>query len=155
MSTVNDEPATGHEEPGRLYEEADKLLGLAERLQDKCEQYERRLWLLFAACTGLTVAFWSLAVYLSFLPFSNRLGYLWAVLAFLYGFGVTTFWRFMWAKVDQRLTRERRALHSIVDMLRDLEKGIAERNNLSALERAEFRIRLSRFDIGPGGGHGD
>ena len=151
MPTVNGEPATGHEEPGRLYEEADKLLGFAERLQDRCEQYERRRWLLVGGGAGLTAAFICLGIYLIIRPFAEGWGYFWTVVPFLYGFGGTTFLRFMWAKVDQQLARERRALHSIVDMLRDLEKGIAERNNLSALERAEFRIRLSRLDIGPGG----
>jgi hypothetical protein len=48
------------------------------------------------------------------------------------------------------LRRDRRALHSIVDMLREVENSTNSSGGMSTLERAEFRIRLARFDIGPG-----
>ncbi len=70
--------------------------------------------------------------------------------SYLYGFATGATLVYMQARIRRQVVRERRALHSIVSMLRDLEKGIAEKNNLSTLERAEFRIRLSRFDIGRG-----
>jgi len=149
MSTVNDEPLVDREEGRRLYEEADKLLRLAEELQDKCEQYERRLWMLVAICLMMTVfaaAGASLAIALPKDSFYRTLltpgGILVAIAPFYLYYVI--------ARTSGPLRRERRALHSIVDMLRGLEKGIAEKNNLSTLERAEFRIRLSRLDIGPG-----
>jgi hypothetical protein len=149
MSTVNDESLTDREEGRKLYEESDKLLCLAERLLDKCEQYERRLWLLIAICLT-SAAFGGLAVYLNTtLPNDSIFKTLQIPLSVIYAFGVF-YVCYITRRTSRHLVRERRALYSIVDMLRDLEKGIAEKDNLSTLERAEFRIRLSRFDIGPG-----
>jgi hypothetical protein len=42
---------------------------------------------------------------------------------------------------------ERRALSEVVALLREASDGIAYSENWSVLERAEFRIRLSRFDM--------
>ena len=148
MSTVNEEPLVGREEGRKLYEEADKLLNLAERLQDKCEQYERWLWMLIAI--GLvSAAIGALGACLtSALPQDSIYRTLMVLFAFLVP--IPLFCLYYVEKTRRILTREKRAIHSIVDMLRGLEKGIADKNNLSTLERTEFRIRLSRFDIGPG-----
>jgi hypothetical protein len=43
--------------------------------------------------------------------------------------------------------REKRALEEIVSLLREVEGPFARSGNWSALERARFRIRLSRFGI--------
>lgn len=151
MSTVNDEPLMGREEGRKLYEDSDRLLRLAEGLQDKCEQYERRLGTLLAVGVSMIAAFLVAASYLTItLPEDSVYKRLVASFAFSYGIATGAFLYWMMVRIRRQLTRERRALHGIVDMLRDLEKGIAEKNNLSTLERAEFRIRLSRFDIGPG-----
>ena len=157
MSTVNDEPLIGREEGRKLYEESDKLLSLAETLQEKCEQHDRRWWLLTAIHVSIFLPCFAFALYFIFRALPFRLedlvynGWMWgALLAFLYLVAGTAYAYYMRERIDRKLARERRALHSIVDLLRDLEKGIAEKNNLSSLERAEFRIRLSRFDIGPG-----
>jgi hypothetical protein len=78
-------------------------------------------------------------------------GWMWAaLLPFFYLVLCAVYVYYMRGKMDRQLARERRALHRIVDLLRDVEKGIVEKNNLSTMERTEFRIRLSRFDIGPG-----
>jgi hypothetical protein len=151
MSTVNDELHIDREEGRKLYEEADKLLRLAEELQDKCEQYMRRLGTLLAVCVSAIAAFAMVATYLTnTLSDDSIYKKLITALASSYGLATGAFLYWMTMRTRQQLARERRALHGIVDMLRDLEKGIAEKNNLSTLERAEFRIRLSRFDIGPG-----
>lgn len=149
MSTVNDELHIDREEGRKLYEEADKLLSLAERLQEKCEQYQRNQWISWAVSFMIAV-FGAVGVNLIALTIG------WSYRTLL----VTTSWiivliagfwpAYVFVRTRPLLTRERRAIHSIVDMLRGLEKGIAEKNNLSTLERAELRIRLSRFDIGPG-----
>jgi hypothetical protein len=151
MSTVNDEPLLGQDEGRKLYEDSDKLLRLAEELQDKCEQNERRLWTLLAIGVSLIAAFALIAGYLSSVLATDSLYNVLATLAaFCYGTATIAYMLLMGVRINRQAARERRALHSIVDMLRDLEKGIAEKNNLSTMERAEFRIRLSRFDIGPG-----
>lgn len=151
MSTVNDEPLMGREEGRKLYEEADKLLRLAEELQDKSEQYVRRLgWLLAWGVSAFAFFVIAATWFTITLPDDSVYKSLPMVFASVYGLAAGIFLGWMRAKTLQQLTRERRALHSIVDMLRGLEKGIADKNNLSTLERAEFRIRLSRLDIGPG-----
>lgn len=151
MSTVNDEPLMDREEGRKLHEEADKLLRLAEGFQDKCEQYERSLWMLLAIGVGMFGAFLLAGAYLSSAVPDDSVyrGWIWPLgLFYLIADFALVYW--MAEKIRRKLARERRALLGIVDMLRGLEKGIAERDNLSTLERAEFRIRLSRFDIGPG-----
>ena len=50
--------------------------------------------------------------------------------------------------VKQRLKRDQRAMENIIELLRETEGVIAKKDAWSALERAHFRIRLSRFDIG-------
>jgi hypothetical protein len=45
------------------------------------------------------------------------------------------------------LARDRIAVYEIIAPLRELERDIAERNHLSALERLELRVRLARFDV--------
>lgn len=159
MSIVNDEPFLDREDGRKLYEESDKLLRLAEGLQEKCEQYERNWWLqvavhssMFLLCLASTFYFTIHAV-LSRQEDAVLNGWMWAsaaALALLYIIVGTIYLGYARARIDRQLAREKRALHSIVDLLRDLEKGIAEQGNLSTLERAAFRIRLSRFDIGPG-----
>ena len=41
----------------------------------------------------------------------------------------------------------RRSLREVVELLREIEPTVAMRFNWSVLKRAEFRIRLSRFEI--------
>jgi uncharacterized membrane protein len=151
MSTVNDEPLMDREEGRKLYQESEKLLRLAEELQDKCEQYERRVWMLLLIGATLIVLLLMFSNYLvSAFPPDSVYRTLVTFLPYLYFSATGASLTYMYARIRRQAVRERRALHSIVDMLRGLEKGIAEKNNLSTLERAEFRIRLSRFDIGPG-----
>jgi hypothetical protein len=45
--------------------------------------------------------------------------------------------------------REKLVFLGMVDLLRGLEHGIAVDNSFSTFQRAAFRFRLSRFDIGP------
>ena len=133
-----------------LYSDAEKLLSLAEKLQEKCEFYERRKWLGIFFCTGSIMAMLFLSLYIAYRPYQEGKGSL--VAGMLCGYAISCIIPtvYLWSQYSRLITREQRALHSIVDMLRDLETGISEESNLTTLERAEFRIRLSRFDIGPG-----
>ena len=152
MSTVNnDEPRSkGKRRP--LYNSADELLHLAEELQDKCDQHERRLGTMHAISISATATLGILAIMLSVGLTRSDPDSLKAATAILwlcaFSSGVYTF---VWpSKTRQNLIRDRRAMLGIVDMLREIEKAIADKENLSPLERAGFRIRLSRFNIGPG-----
>jgi hypothetical protein len=55
-------------------------------------------------------------------------------------------------RTRQQIRRDERALYEIVDILREIEAGVARNFGLSVMERAEIRIRLSRLGIGTGGG---
>jgi hypothetical protein len=150
MATADKELSTAEDKASTLHEVAEKLLRLAERLQGQCEGAELRVvkasWIL--AGLLLTVVcgfgfwrFWS----------SGPSEYLWLIaLPPLYACAAGGYFLSMRFKTKRRLQNDRRAVHAIVDMLRDIESAIAQQNNLTALERAEFQIRLARFDIGPG-----
>lgn len=45
-----------------------------------------------------------------------------------------------------RMERERRALYEVVGLVREVEQAQSIDEDWSPLQRAEFRIRLSRFD---------
>ncbi|GEM_PF-4693664 len=127
----------------------EKLLVLAERFQEKCELHERRIWFMgfvsaffVFACLGLAT-YW-FATYQSPTDRVFNSGFL--VYTIMFAFSVV----YYLTRYHRFLRRDRRALFSIVDMLREFESALVKRNQMSMLERAEFRIRLSRFDIGPG-----
>jgi hypothetical protein len=50
--------------------------------------------------------------------------------------------------IRSRRKTELRALYQIVELLRETEKSLAEKHKWSMLKRAQFRIRLARFEIG-------
>ncbi|MBY0456373.1 MAG: hypothetical protein K2V38_03480, partial [Gemmataceae bacterium] len=54
------------------------------------------------------------------------------------------------SRLRKRLRREQRVLDELVDMLREFEQFLSHEEQLTALERATFRIRLLRFGIGSG-----
>lgn len=155
MATVDREPPETHEGPRRLYEDADKLLSLAESCQDRCENYDRckrelvgwslgGLFILAVIVVVMTTTAFTQGTVLSKIAFI--IDFFTIVLILYYTFK----FRVIYQEYAKMSNREKRALYSIVDMLREIEKGIAEESHLTTLERAEFRIRLSRFDIGPG-----
>jgi len=56
--------------------------------------------------------------------------------------------------VRRALREDRRDLTEVVELLREIEPIIAKEENLSALERVQIRIRLSRFGVGPSSRNG-
>ena len=153
MSTVNDEPLLTGAELHQLYQSSDKLLRFAEVLEEKCQSYENRLHRMTVAllCTipvaGVLITclvlrgpvtesmILQVVVYILLLSISMIDAYV------LFALRVVTL---------DRLATDRRAMFGIVDMLREIDPGSLGGDNLSTLEKVEFRIRLSRFDIGPG-----
>jgi hypothetical protein len=154
MATANEK--TSGSSNSQTSREVDKLLRLAEGLQEKCEQYERRLWIVLFGAIGLISGCLAFGSYMSSLSDRN---YGWWGFALGNTAGVLSGLYFFQYRTRRLIRREGRALHSIVNMLRELESGFAEKNEWSVLERAEFCIRLSRFDIAPGlgnkGSHAD
>ena len=146
MATVDDDRE--HSTSG-TYREAETLLTTAEMLNKDCEENERAissgktaaviLWVLslMMVIAGVLLIWLAQGVWGIFVIFLS----VWCA-----GYGT---WDWIQTKgPDKLLQRDRRILFEIVNMLREVENAIAERNHVSALERAEFRIRLSRFDIG-------
>jgi hypothetical protein len=131
------------------YREGEKLLEMAERLDKECEADERaasqRVMLmigLLGALVGMAFAAWGLITE----PFTRVTS---TVFLAIYGATVCLWNWQLFGRRRKLFRRNQRALFEIVSMLREVEKAIAEREQVSALERAEFRIRLSRFDVGP------
>ncbi len=52
-------------------------------------------------------------------------------------------------RTQKVLVRLRRSLREVVTLLRESEQTLAVQEHWSAMQRAEFRIRLSQFDIAP------
>jgi len=129
--------------------EIDGLLKLAEELQDKCDSMSRRIdqsrvFQFAFIAIGISAVLFGLWI-LTITTLLNRtlLGGI-VFLSFLY---VGAF-EFLIRRIKQRSEPDRAALAEVVELLRETGSGIAEAENWSALDRAEFRIRLSRFGIG-------
>jgi uncharacterized membrane protein YhaH (DUF805 family) len=131
-----------------LFQEAEKLLKMAEELNEKSERTERRLYM-YAFMVVTTI----FAIFSMLFTFQELFNYpdnpFLVVLIFFYTGTLIAAGSLLVMRVMKRRKRDQRALYEIVDMLRELEHSMMEREQISQLERAEFRIRLSRFDIGP------
>ena len=135
------------EASARSSAEMEKLLAVAEDLQSKVDvAYGSILRLrifLFVFVGALIVA----AIYISLVSTEiDPKGLLFAIVAGLLVVPVSEIgYVAPWKK---RIRRDQRAMLGIVELLRETEGSVAVKNNWSALERAQFRIRLSRFEIG-------
>lgn len=141
------------EPPSLVRPELDKLLRMAEDLQEKGDYYDLRRTSFQMIVTAI-MGFTSLAFLYAMNSYSMGSAPL-AVAAYTMATGTIIAFSVLAKTVIYRMNRQekrdRKALFSIVDMLREIEPIIAEKEELSALERAEIRIRLARLDIGPGG----
>jgi hypothetical protein len=146
MATADEErqaqPAT--------YKEAEKLLEMAERLEKDCLEQERlisRWWMIGSTIVAVFISFifcaWAIET------FGNTMKIVMVSTVIVYSTIMGWYFLQMLRKRTRQLHKDQRALFELLNMLRDIEEAVAERNNVSAIERAEFRIRLSRFDIGP------
>jgi hypothetical protein len=120
-----------------------RLLDLAEEIQAKYESAARRRSDMFAqeVVVGLTgiVSSGVIATSLNFgLPIG--LGLLVGVIGFLFLAETVR------ARLQRRVDQEERALGEVVAIVREVEMAMAHEEDWSPLERAEFRIRLSRFE---------
>jgi hypothetical protein len=151
MATIHETKQRFKGDHGKLFGEAGKLLDIAESLLEKREGYQRRLEKIGILGLGATSFLVAGGTFLIFSPLSSAPANLFlVVLAYLYAFLLGVFCFLAWARTTELIKRENRAFYEIGDLLRALELGIVEQESLTELEQAEFRIRLSRFDIGPG-----
>jgi hypothetical protein len=123
----------------------EKVLDLAEESQMRVERHSRLIAMMRAMSVMLVVLAIGFVVYLSMI--FPRQSPLWIVPAISVAYAV-----FIELSLTSRLVRRRkresRALYEIVSLARETIEGVAEREDWPVLRKMEFRIRLSRFDIG-------
>jgi hypothetical protein len=132
--------------------EINALLTLADALQDKCEAREWKLWVT-AGISAAWVFFSSILV--------TALGALLSLVEIKVG-GATILavcvssaallavLTTLCVRAWKRQARDKQTIHGIVDMLREVEPAMADFLNFSALKQQQLKIRLRRFEIGPG-----
>jgi len=129
-------------------EELDRLLKLAEELLEKSEMYDRRIERSRFMEAGLILTAIGLGIYLAFNP--PRDGTTLMITAV--GVGVPLLYALaieliLTRQLKRRSRPERAALSEVVSILRETEGAVAARYKWSPFQRAELRIRLSRFGI--------
>jgi len=125
-------------------QELSDLLDVAERIQSSYEASRSR------ASAGdfieIILAILALAAFAGALLLPS-----WGVLVGLVSGGLLLGYTAMFDKGIQRIRRrsetDRQALQEVLDLLREIEGIAAMEGTWSRLQRAEFRIRLSRFEI--------
>ena len=133
-------------------EEVNGLLTVADALQDKCESREWRLWVTAGIFFAWLVLSSFLAGAVGTLPLLVEVKVGGAIIAGVsLSSGVLLFVLMtLCVRGWRRQARDRETIHEIVDMLREVESALAGFLNFSALEQQQLRIRLRRFEIGPG-----
>jgi hypothetical protein len=136
---------------GSRRKESEGLINLAEELKDKCDSANRRIefYRLMQICmiafSLFFVVYNTTVVNFKEVSSFSRIFYLaFILLGFIYALA----FELMIRRMKQRIIPDMAALSEVVQLLRETEVAIAEAENWSALDRAEFRIRLSRFGIG-------
>ena len=144
----------------------DGLLELAEKLQKSSQEfryrYEQatilqeglRLLLLIELAAGCVIGIAWLSPHIAFFgrlfdpnPFAIALGIgdvVFGLFTIRYFFSVLHQSR----QLKQTIRSDERDLSEVVELLREIEPVYAKEEKLSALERVQIRIRLSRFGIG-------
>jgi Flp pilus assembly protein TadB len=126
--------------------ELSDLLGLAESIQASYESSRRResLWELVEAVLVLA----GVTAFISAVVSDDQEG-LWigvaaGVAAAIYAIAADAV---VVQRIRRRSKRDRRALREVLDLLSELEGVASIEESWPPLQRAEFRIRLSRFEF--------
>lgn len=154
-----DEPTEkAAKKPNRRHEELEQLLDLAERLKGQCEGHiarrERLRFLQFAAIGMMVSCLSMFSILAASLERSGR-NVMFEFVVLITG-AVSSMMCFVYAHfyVLKSMSRNSRwfrsdsmALKDVLRLLREAE-GLPLASHWSALDRARFRIQLSRFSIG-------
>ena len=135
-------------------EEIERLLSLAEQLEEKRNLSANReavvqiintfAWLITLAFTILFLAHNIKSP--NAIPDYVKFG-MWVLPTLALSWYVTLrTWR---NRVSMQAFRDQIAMEDIVELLREFQPLIAQRDGWSALDKAAFRIRIKRFDIAP------
>lgn len=131
-------------------EDLQSLLKLAEDLKDKIEKPESKI-----RTTRLFqiwyVSFLTLFVILRIFDSHNftftSYSSIFSTLVALLSFAWILISEYSIRKIRHQVLPDKLALKEVLQLLREVHGTIAEREDWSILKRAEFRIRLSRFDL--------
>jgi uncharacterized integral membrane protein len=140
--------------PSLVLPQFDKLLKMAEDLQEKCDVFVvRRTRFLMINIAGILIVILACVFAVTNTSLETKSFAFFAGVLMISSFACINMvlTKNMMYAMNRQEKRDRKALFSIVDMLREIEPIIAEKEELSTLEHAEIRIRLARLDIGPGG----
>jgi uncharacterized membrane protein YcjF (UPF0283 family) len=137
----------------RTFTDFAELLTIAEKWQDQCDEAETHisrtrfreiLVLAFVIPLAIGGTLW-----ISDLASHNN-GWIGMIISLVFGIAV-----YIWSceieirRIQRLKSRDQHALHDIVELLREIVGILAKKQEWAPLERMQFRIRLSRFDIGP------
>ena len=129
-------------------DEIEKLLSLAEELKDRYDNLIQRI--IFHRTIQSIMAVLGVAALLSLYLLKNTLDKPFATVVFYFliifsisEFVLTLYFESLIRRLKRQTYPDLKAISEIVALLREIEGT----EDWSALERAQFRIRLSRFDI--------
>ncbi len=158
--------AAADKNTSRIRSDFEGLLELAEKLQQSYEERGSSYQKLFMTLQGFTVLlllelFAGFFIWIFFLmpPFVSLPGQPYSPVKGIasivadIAFGAITFFYFItlrqqYQQLKRRMYADERDISEVVKLLREIEPVFAEAEKLSALERVQIRIRLSRFGIG-------
>ena len=132
-------------------EDLESLLKLAEELKEKINNPESRMRKLRFYQIWITFLVILFVITTRFDTYSSTPNSYYYSSSFLF-FVIVTFagilvYEFLIQKTRQQILSDKLALKEVLQLLREVHGTIAEREDWSILKRAEFRIRLSRFDL--------
>jgi hypothetical protein len=138
-----------HGESGEVFQ----LLSLAEKLQEQCSAASQRLMMYYL----VTVVFGILLVggfvtdFIDPPKYAQSIGLLWYFLVgvLVVGAGLFAAYIYVVRPIRTRKAHDARALNEVVRILRESVPPIITAQEWSMLQIAEFKIRLSRFEIAP------
>jgi len=128
-------------------EDLEKLLNLAEDLKEKCDKTKNRIIDYKILQTAFAIVFmlwtsWGL-FYLSLKP-----TYLVIIIGLFFCISaVFAFQHILINGARKKYLGDKSALSEVLQLLRETSNVISEQEKWSVLSRAEFRIRLSRFNL--------
>lgn len=135
--------------PSKSREEIDSLLKLAEELQEKCDSMSKRIEQYRFGQIALVLIAILVGIFSIWIkPPSESFEKMFIAVLVTGQLSYAGLFEYIIRRNKRRREPERDALVEVVELLRETGTGIAEAEKWSALDRAEFRIRLSRFGIG-------
>ncbi|HEY6332688.1 MAG TPA: hypothetical protein VI756_25415 [Blastocatellia bacterium] len=151
---MNSEPASAERNDGA---DLEKLLDLADRFRESVERmsgYVER-YTMYEYMAGFAAAFFLGALGLAVLgrgelgsPRSPSLAFLAFTSGMLFSLLNMVAFQASIRRWRRRMKPDLFALNELVVLIRETEASVASSERWSPLKRAEFRIRLSRFEIG-------